>query len=114
MSVRYARRAAIVAVVAWISAVTPLHADERRGDPKRGFELSEGCASCHEADGRSFGYRLYPRIAGQHYVYLLNALREFRNKERHQAYAVQMWDSVTNLSDQDLRDLAAFYSSLPW
>lgn len=102
------------ATIACVLICSSVGAQEPRGDPARGFKLSEGCASCHEADGRSFGYRLYPRIAGQHYAYLLNALREFRNKERHQAYAVQMWDSVVNLSDQDLRDLAAFYAGLLW
>lgn len=89
-------------------------ADDTAGDPKRGFELSGPCASCHEGDGRSAGYRLYPRIAGQHRSYLLNALTEFRRRERHQAYAFQMWDPTSPLSDQDIRDLAAYYSGLPW
>lgn len=83
------------------------------GDPERGYRLSTSCASCHDGDGRT-RYGLYPRIAGQHYAYLLSALREFRTKERHQAFAFQMWDPVRDLSDQDLRDLAAYYARLPW
>lgn len=89
-------------------------AGEPRGDPRRGLELSVSCASCHEGDGRSLGYRLYPRIAGQNYEYLVNALTEFRRLERHQAYAFQMWDPTLHLTDQDVRDLAAFYAKLPW
>lgn len=104
---------------AWTLAVLALivceaDADEARGDPRRGLELSVSCASCHEGDGRSLGYRLYPRIAGQHYEYLVNALTEFRRLERHQAYAFQMWDPTLHLTDQDVRDLAAFYAKLPW
>jgi cytochrome c553 len=89
-------------------------AEQTRGDPRRGLDLSVSCASCHEGDGRSLGYRLYPRIAGQNYEYLVNALTEFRRLERHQAYAFQMWDPTLHLTDQDVRDLAAFYSKLPW
>jgi cytochrome c553 len=83
------------------------------GDPGRGHALSTSCASCHDGDGRSrFG--MYPRIAGQHYAYLLNALKEFRTKERHQAFAFQMWDPTLEMSEQDVRDLAAYYAQLPW
>ncbi len=57
---------------------------------------------------------LYPRIAGQTYEYLFQSMKEFRTKERSQAYASLMWPSVAQLTDQDLRDLAAYYSRLPW
>lgn len=88
--------------------------NHRGGDPVRGRELSGECAACHDGDGRTrFG--IYPRIAGQTYDYLLLSMQEFRSRERHQAYAATlMWPSVAKLSDQDLRDLAAYYSSLPW
>lgn len=86
----------------------------RGGDPVRGRALSGECAACHDGDGRT-RFSIYPRIAGQTYAYLLLSMREFRSKERHQAYAATlMWPSVAKLSDQDLRDLAAYYSNLPW
>jgi len=84
------------------------------GDAKAGLSKASACASCHEGDGRSAGYKLYPRIAGQHYEYLLAALKEYRSGERKLGYAIQMTDSVKDLSDQDLKDLARYYSELPW
>jgi cytochrome c553 len=82
-------------------------------DPVRGKELASECTPCHDGDGRTrFG--IYPRIAGQTYDYFLLSMKEFRSKERHQAYASLMWPSVEHLSDQDLRDLSAYYSQLPW
>jgi len=87
--------------------------NDRDGDPERGRVLAGECAPCHDGDGRTrFG--IYPRIAGQTYDYFLLSMQEFRSKERHQAYAGLMWPSVAKLSDQDLRDLAAYYSGLPW
>lgn len=108
------RALAGVTLVALLASA-PAMAAGKRGDPKRGFAISESCAACHEGDGRSTGYRLYPRIAGQHYDYLVTAISEFRSKERRQTMALHMmWDATVNLTDQDIRDLAAFYSGLPW
>ena len=83
------------------------------GDPVHGKQISPVCAVCHDDDGRTrFG--IYPRIAGQTYEYLFTSMKEFRLRERHQQFASQMWAPLTDLSDQDLRDLAAYYARLPW
>lgn len=105
---------ATLLLIVTLAATAAPAASRQSGDPVRGRELSGECAACHDGDGRTrFG--IYPRIAGQTYDYLLLSMREFRSKERHQAYAATlMWPSVAKLSDQDLRDLAAYYSSLPW
>jgi len=96
-----------------LSATAAPPENYRSGDPVRGRELAGECAPCHDGDGRTrFG--IYPRISGQTYDYFLLSMKEFRSKERHQAYAALMWPSVAKLSDQDIRDLAAYYSSLPW
>ena len=84
------------------------------GDPVRGKEIAEACVSCHEGDGRSTGYTLYPRIGGQHFDYLVNALREFKHGQRRQAYAVQMFPTAELLSEQDILDIARYFSEMPW
>ena len=100
-----------VALAATAAAPAESH---QSGDPVRGRELSGECAACHDGDGRT-RFSIYPRIAGQTYDYLLLSMKEFRSKERHQAYAATlMWPSVAKLSDQDIQDLAAYYSNLPW
>lgn len=101
-------------LTAVLGATAAAAGNQRGGDPVRGRELSGECAACHDGDGRT-RFSIYPRIAGQTYDYLLLSMKEFRSKERHQAYAATlMWPSVAKLSDQDLRDLAGYYSSLPW
>ena len=96
-----------------LGAMAAFADDDRGADPVRGRAISGECVPCHDGDGRTrFG--IYPRIAGQTYDYLLLSMKEFRSKERHQDYAALMWPSVAKLSDQDLRDLAAYYSALPW
>ena len=102
------------ALLLLLLAATAAPAENDRGDPVRGRQRSGECAACHDGDGRT-RFSIYPRIAGQTYDYLLLSMEEFRSQERHQAYAATlMWPSVAKLSDRDLRDLAAYYSSLPW
>lgn len=83
------------------------------GDPVHGKAIAGVCGPCHDGDGRT-RFAIYPRIAGQSYEYLFISMKEFRTHERRQAYASQMWPAMDKLSDQDLRDLAAYYSQLPW
>jgi len=78
------------------------------GDPNRGQELaSQVCASCHGNDGNLVLADNYPRLAGQHEDYLVFALKAYRNGDRQNAI---MSSFAQNLSDQDIADLAAWFS----
>lgn len=77
------------------------------GDPKAGQEKSKPCAACHGADGNSVSPG-WPKLAGQHPGYLSLQLHHFKSGERVNA---QMAPIVANLSDQDIEDLAAYFSS---
>lgn len=76
-------------------------------DPVRGKELSTVCQSCHGEDGNLALQPDYPLIGGQHFDYLVHALRAYRSGERDNAI---MSGFARDLSDQDIRDLAAWYS----
>ncbi len=68
--------------------------------------MVSACAACHGSDGNSLA-GLWPSIAGQNYKYLLKQLRLVKSGDR----AIdQMIGQLDNLSDEDLQDIAAFYS----
>lgn len=75
-------------------------------DPARGKQLSEPCAACHGAEGISPS-PAFPHLAGQLEEYLYRALLDYKMGERENAI---MKPQAENLSRQDMRDLAAFYS----
>ncbi len=75
---------------------------------QRGAELSKPCAACHGADGNSIAPS-FPRLAGQHEDYLVHTLRAYRNGGRKNAIMLAQIDKLT---DQDFRDLAAYYARL--
>lgn len=77
------------------------------GDVAAGKEKSQVCAACHGADGNSSN-AVWPKLAGQHAEYIAKQLRDIKNGERENA---QMSPMAANLSEQDILDLAAFYSS---
>jgi cytochrome c553 len=77
------------------------------GDPAAGKEKSAVCAGCHGVDGNST-VGANPRLAGQYESYLYHALKSYKEGRRQ---SLLMAGMVANLSDQDMRDLAAYYAS---
>jgi cytochrome c553 len=80
------------------------------GDPEKGKALSQTCMACHGPDGNSPNGQ-WPNIAGQHAAYTYKQLRNFKDGEER--YNAQMAGMVANLSEEDMRDLAAYYATQP-
>ncbi|MFT7721516.1 MAG: c-type cytochrome [Roseateles sp.] len=74
---------------------------------KGGTISTQVCAACHTADG-SRGSPANPIIAGQHPEYLAKQLAEFKDGKRKNAVMSGM---VAALSEEDMRNVAAFYAS---
>lgn len=77
------------------------------GDPARGQEIAANCEACHGKNGQSIDPN-YPNLGGQHFSYLVKALSDYRSGQRKNAI---MASFATNLSNQDILDLAAWYAS---
>lgn len=76
------------------------------GDAEAGQAKSAVCAACHGADGNSI-IPNWPKIAGQHAPYLERQLKLIKNGTRP---VPEMAGIVAGLSDQDVADLAAYFS----
>lgn len=78
------------------------------GDAKAGKQKASACMACHGADGNSSNGQ-FPNLAGQHQSYLYLQLKHFKSHERKNPI---MWGQVAKLSDQDMKDLAVYFSGL--
>lgn len=80
-----------------------------KGDPVRGKAISYTCLGCHGVEGYRNAYPDYsvPRLGGQHPEYLIAALQEYRDNQRSFA---TMHAQASELSDQDMADIAAYFS----
>jgi cytochrome c553 len=79
---------------------------QAKGDAAAGKTKSATCAACHGTDGNSAAPN-FPKLAGQGYGYLLKQLHDFKSGARKNA---TMNGMVAPLSDQDMQDLAAYFS----
>lgn len=86
-----------------LCAATTAVAEDRR--PLE--QLVGTCAACHGERGDQAIQPSYPLLAGQHKSYLAEALKQYRSGERNNAI---MNGQAANLSDGDIKALAAYYS----
>ncbi len=77
------------------------------GSAEAGQTKAASCAACHGMDGNSVNPE-WPSLAGQHASYLVKALHSFKNGERKN---VLMSAMAMPLTDQDMLDLAAYFSA---
>ena len=78
------------------------------GDAVAGKEKAVTCAGCHGAKGVSTN-PMWPSLAGQKERYLAKQMRDFRDGRRRNPVMSPM---AQGLSDQDIDDLAAYFSRL--
>ncbi len=84
-----------------ISTLSFAHA----GDPVAGEQKAAVCAACHGATGIS-SVAQWPNLAGQGARYLTEQTIDIRDGRRP---VPEMVGIVDHLTDQDIRDIAAFY-----
>lgn len=89
-----------------------------KGSPEAGKAISSTCVACHSQDGNSV-IPMYPKLAGQYENYLMKTLLAYKALAKPESEAAThksanaqiMYTQIMNFSEQDLQDLAAFYSS---
>ncbi|TCT19016.1 c-type cytochrome [Thiobaca trueperi] len=78
------------------------------GDPKAGeTKASTICVACHGPQGNSI-VPIWPKLAGQHPAYIQKQLMDFKAGNRAN---VQMTPMAMPLTDQEVLDLAAYFST---
>ena len=80
-------------------------------DAKKGEQLAQQqCVACHGKDFVTPVDPTYPRLAGQYVDYLEKALRDYQTGARKNAIMAGL---AKPLSRDDIRNVAAYLSSLP-
>jgi len=77
------------------------------GDVTRGQTKAGTCAACHGADGNAADPQ-YPKLAGQHELYIARHLALFKSGGRDNAIMMGM---SAPLTAQDMRDVGAYFAS---
>ena len=98
----------LLALVCSTPAMAADPKDVGKPDAAKGETIaSQVCVACHTFDG-SRGLAANPILQGQHPEYLVKELQEFKSGVRNNAI---MKGFAATLSEQDMRDVSAFYAS---
>lgn len=81
----------------------------KHANAEKGKQLAANCAGCHGEQGVS-QVATNPSLAGQLATYTFKQLLDYKNGSREHAVMSAM---AAGLSEQDMADLALWYSSLP-
>jgi len=79
------------------------------GDAAAGKDKAQTCAACHGVNGISTSDQ-FPILAGQYKDYIIQALHEYKDGGRNNPIMKGM---AAGLTDDDIRNLAEYFSSLP-
>jgi cytochrome c553 len=103
-------RLLLVSLVLVMPAIALAQAAAPAGNAAEGAKKNQMCTGCHGIVGWRTAYpEVYkvPKIGGQHGAYIVKALSEYKSGERNHP---SMRAIAASLSDQDMADLAAYYS----
>jgi cytochrome c553 len=78
------------------------------GSAEAGASKAQSCQACHGANGNSANGQ-WPTLAGQNAAYIAAQLHQFHSKTRSDPSGL-MPPQAGALSDQDIEDLAAYFS----
>ena len=111
------RKVARVLSLAALLAAGPALAESLvDGSIEAGKEKAVTCSACHGQEGNSVN-PLWPNIAGQSATYMVEQITLFRDgasdPENAKRYDPLMSPQSMTLSDEDIRDLAVYFESLP-
>lgn len=79
------------------------------GKSDLGQKKAYSCQFCHGVTGYS-ARDGYPHLNGQNGQYLFNAMQSYQHGERGGVMGKMMQQQLSALNDQDLADIAAFYT----
>jgi len=70
------------------------------------------CTACHGKDGKTPLMPDYPKIAGQKESYIVKQMNDIKSGARTNGNSAAMKGVMVLVSDQDIKDIAAYVSKL--
>ncbi|MDI9336119.1 MAG: c-type cytochrome [Gammaproteobacteria bacterium] len=105
----------LLSLIFFLAGLIPVFSQEKPGekpgDIVAGSKKVETCLGCHGIDNYKTNFpELYrvPKIFGQNVGYLMASLKDYQSGQRKNPVMVA---TAKSLSDQDIKDIAAYFSS---
>ena len=83
------------------------------GDVAAGKKIAETtCVACHNPTTGEGLQETYPNLGGQKKTYLISSIKAYKSGQRKGGMSMLMTPMVANLSDKDIENVSAYFSSL--
>ena len=104
-------RSSMFVIMAMAVSVSSAAIAMARVPPDEVVKAVAKCQTCHDA-GRDNSHTQTPRLNGQHYQYMVNQIRNFRDPTRQDPHAINtMWPVATHTADEMILALARHFSN---
>ena len=90
-----------------VGSVALAGAAQAAGDPAAGKAKATSCGMCHGPNGE--GTQMGTKLAGEDTAKFIQAMNDYKSGKRDNA---MMKSQVSQMSDGDIANLAAYYASL--
>jgi cytochrome c553 len=81
------------------------------GDIEKGRQAAQRCIMCHGVNGES-RISTYPSLKGMDAQLFMDAVTAYRNGEKEGNLAGMMRSQVMDVSDEEIKNMAAYFASL--
>lgn len=97
------------------AGLPPGHADAgQKLATTKNAEIGQACVDCHGPSGNAPIDPTYPKLGGQYHDYIAHSLQMYRDGDRSGSPTTDlMANQAKKLSDQQIADVAAYFSSQP-
>ena len=97
------------------AGLPPGHADAgQKLATTKNAETGQACVDCHGTSGNAPIDPTYPKLGGQYHDYIAHSLQMYRDGDRSGSPTTDlMATQAKKLSDQQIADVAAYFSSQP-
>jgi cytochrome c553 len=113
MKYQFSRPSALLCIAGALSGISGWSgAAAAAGDAAAGAKKAIFCAYCHGSDGNPLDNKA-PRLAGQDADVLVSKMKLQTEALGPHELMIQAWRTARALNDQDMEDLAAYFSQQP-
>ena len=71
-----------------------------------------GCATCHGLDGNQPAMPFYPKIGGQTELYLVNQMKDYKNKQRKNGLYIPMEVAMQPYTNEEISLIAKYLAAI--
>jgi cytochrome c len=102
----------LVPIMMFVAMFATMMSDQAIADDGAKLFAEKTCTACHGKDAKTPLMPDYPKIAGQNEAYIVKQMTDIKSGERANGNSAAMKGVMVIVSEEDIKDIAAYVSKL--